>query len=209
MNRAAVFGIGCVLAALPSIASGAIRLRGEDKQVVPGVPQTVTLDIFAEGIGDAENEQLFAYDIGFLLNRASGGTLGEVSFAPPYATKPDNFVFGDQPTDFLVAGSPAPTPTSFLLNVINNGTVLPDITTTPVKVARVVVNIPAGVLPGVYNVTYSSDLTAFGSGDPTRENPAINTALTDMATIEVVPEPASLGLLAVGGLLALRRRRIA
>ena len=194
----------------PSFASAAIMLRGEDAGFLPGQRQLV-LNIFAEAVpGDTENEMLFAYDIGFVLARASGGSTDPVRFAPPYAIKPsaEQFVFGDQPADFLIASSPAPTGTRFLLNVINNGTVLPDITSDPKKVAQVVIEVPGDFLPGLYEVRYDPELTAFGSGDPTRLDPAITTVLTDGALIVYVPEPAAPLLLGAAGLLALRRRRI-
>ena len=216
MNRAAVISFGMVLAVLPSLASAKLQLRGEKVQPLPGVPGTYTMAIFAEPT-DGENEQLGVYDIGFRLVPVNASPTGGVGFAPPYANRPnENFVFGaNDPARYTynvpTSVSPPPGPTQFLLNVESTGAGPVDVVSA-VKVAEVVFQVAAGTLPSTYRVEFNPNLVAFGSLDPARLDPTIETTFStapDSGLIEIVPEPTSLSLLALGGLLALRRRRVA
>ena len=68
------------------------------------------------------------------------------------------------------------------------------------------VNIPASVTaPGLYAINIDTTLLSLGGAGP-----AITaTPSTVVGGINIVPEPASLGLIGLGGLLFLRRRRVA
>ena len=215
MNRAAVISFGMVLAVLPSLASAKIQLRGEAKSIT--APGTYTMAIFAEPT-DNENEQLAVYDLGFLLGSVGGAPVDNVRFVPPYASRPaEGFVYGAGAATYNVPTtvSPPPGPRNFLLNVeAGTGTPLVDIV-GPVKLAEVVFEVTAAALttPGAqYRVTFDPNLVSISSGDPSRLDTNIEYTVStapDAGLITIVPEPASLSLLALGGLLALRRRRVA
>ena len=216
MNRAAVISFGMVLAVMPSLASAKLQLRGESKEnLVPG--QQYTMAIFAEPT-DNENEQLAVYDLGFLLTSLQGPapTAGGVRFIQPYAVRPaEGFVYGAGAATYNVPTtvSPPPGPANFLLNVeAGTGTPLVDIV-GPVKLAEVVFDVPLTATPGSrYRVAFDPNLVSISSGDPSRLDTNIEYTIStapDAGLITVVPEPASLSLVALGGLLALRRRRVA
>ena len=64
--------------------------------------------------------------------------------------------------------------------------------------------IPANATPGTYTITVDlAGSQLAGRGAP------INLTAGQAATFTIVPEPASLGLIVLGGLLTLRRRRVA
>ena len=216
MNRAAVISFGMVLAVLPSLAEARLLLRGEHVEVPPAVPGQYTMAIFAEPI-DNEDEQLGVYDLGFTLVPVNPSAVGGVAFVPPFAVRPaEGFVFGaPDPTRYTynvpTSVSPPPGPTQFLLNVESTGAGPVDIISA-VKLAEIVFEVQPGTLPSQYRVEFNENLIALGSLDPARLDPTIEyTLATDpnAGLIEIVPEPTSLSLVALGGLLALRRRRVA
>lgn len=220
MNRVAVMSMGCVLAMVPSFASAAVKVNIGDRTalggnpVIPGVltGSTLTVPVVFTGT-DAENELLGGYDLLFILERV-GGASG-ASFKDPFATRPtSNFVFGNVTgvVDFGIANAnPAPSPTSFLLNVLDNSSVnTVDVPQTGpgLNAADLVLNID-GLAGGTYRIRLDPVISSLSTSDPNRADPVITTDFTDVGTIEIVPEPTSLSLLAIGGLLALRRRRTA
>jgi MYXO-CTERM domain-containing protein len=66
--------------------------------------------------------------------------------------------------------------------------------------------IDPGAAPGTYHINLDPSGTLFVSGDT---GEAIPVDISDPGTVVVTPEPGSLALLGVAGLLALRRRRSA
>lgn len=221
MNRVALMSVGCVLAMVPSFASAAVKVNIGDRTVAGGNPvipsvlsaSTVTVPVVFTGTDD-ENELLGGYDILFILERVGPVSSG-VTFKPPYATRPtENFVFGNVSglVDFGIASAnPSPSPTSFLLNVLDNSPVnTVDVPQTGpgLNAADLVLNVE-GISAGSYRIRIDPDISALSTSDPNRADPVIATDFSDVGTIEVIPEPTSLSLLAVGGLLALRRRRTA
>ena len=216
MNRAAVISFGMVLAVLPSLASARIVLRGEQVDVVPGAGGTFTMDIFAQGT-DTEDEQLGGYDLALRMVPINPSATGGARFASPYAVRPaEGFVFGTPETtnysyNVPPNGPPVAGPTQFLLNVESLGAG-PVNVTNQVKIAEIVFEVLAGTLPSQYKVEINQGVTNFGSLDPNRLDPSVEYTVSPEGSsglINIVPEPASLSLLALGGLLALRRRRVA
>jgi PEP-CTERM motif-containing protein len=212
MNRLAVLGIGCVLALAPSVASAALRIVLPNKQGAEGLlPGQNSYDIFVDPT-DNENESLYTYNLPVLLTKNGSGTLTGAGFATPYVRNPkDNpspygadFVFDPAQTDLVVSDNPAPTPGALSFAMINNGN-LPDVTGRK-KLGTIVLNVDPTALGSVYTLRLNSSKVEFGNG---LTGDAITADSTGIATLEVVPEPASLSLLAIGGLLALRRRRTA
>lgn len=216
MNRAAVISFGMVLAVLPSLAEARIVLRGEEVEVPALVPGTYTMDIFADP-SDDEDEQLGAYDLALRLLPVNASPVGGARFVTPFAVRPaDGFVFGTPETTNYTYnvppnGPPAAGPNQFLLNVESTG-FGPANVAGRVKIAEIVFEVQAGTLPSQYRVEINEGITNFGSLDPNRLDPTVEyTVVTGDGSglINIVPEPASLSLLALGGLLALRRRRVA
>jgi hypothetical protein len=211
MNRVAVLGIGCVLAFVPSVAFAALRVELPDKlDLLPG--QTSFVDVMVEDVAPTENEQLAGYDLSFVLTKVSGNAPGAIKFVGTGTTgyaqlPPDNFVFNPADTELAIAPTrPVPSESAFVVAVINNADVGADVTGQK-KIIRVPLAVDATALDAVYRLSLSPARTAFLSGDPEREVPELDIVITDTGTLAVVPEPASLSLLALGGLLALRRRR--
>lgn len=220
MNRVALMSVGCVLAMAPSFASAAVKVNIADRTVGGGNPvipsvlteSTVTVPVIFTGT-DTENELLGGYDILFILEKV--GTASGASFKEPYARRPtSNFVFGNVTglVDFGIASAnPAASPTTFLLNVLDNSAVntvnVPE-TGPGLNAADLVLNVE-GLSLGTYRIRMDVITSALSSADPNRPDPVITTDFSDVGTIEIVPEPTSLSLLAIGGLLALRRRRTA
>lgn len=206
--KRAVLGIGCVLALLPGVASAALSAKPEDKVLVPGVDTGVVrfVDIVFEATGanQSADEALAFYDLGMRLVKR-GGTAGGITLVAPFADKLPNaegFVFPDA-AEFTVAES---SPSSLLANVSANTSANFDITSGK-KAGRVFFMADALTTPDtVYELQFDPDLTIFAAG--AGDDPIIPVTLT-AGTISFIPEPASLSLLAIGGLLALRRRRTA
>ena len=215
MPRSATLFIALVLLA-PATAHAKFQLRIERDSWFDETNR-LTLDVFAEPT-DNEDEQLGAYDLGFRLVPVNASPVGGVGFAPPFAVRPaEGFVFGaPDPTRYTynvpTNVSPPPGPTQFLLNVESTGAGPVDVVSA-VKIAEIVLDAQAGALLGnQYRVEFDENLVAFGSLDPTRLDPTIEYTIAtapDAGLINIVPEPTSLSLVALGGLLALRRRRVA
>ena len=79
-----------------------------------------------------------------------------------------------------------------------------DITRDPANAARLVLEYAPGTPPGEYQVRFDRGDTAFAPG---LYGPHLLFGdVTDVGLIRLVPEPASLSVLAACALLALRRR---
>ena len=205
--KRAVLGIGCVLALLPGVASAAITAKVSDLQLVPGTHAgTHSVDIVFEATGANQtvDEALAFYDLGLRLVKRGGGA-GGITFIAPFAEKnanADGYVFPDT-AEFTVAESG---PANILANVSANTTANFDITSGK-KAGRVFFTVDALTSPDtVYEIQFDPDLTIFAAG--AGDDPIIPVTLA-AGTISFIPEPASLSLLAIGGLMALRRRRTA
>jgi hypothetical protein len=187
------------------MASAAITVRPSDATSAPG--QTVAIEVFADPatMTAGTNEHLNAYTM----------TMSAIGFAganDPSFVVPANFTFElnqdathgyvftatDPPFDptgnssrNLVFLSAAPGQADTDLNETKNG------------FGRVMVTIPAGAPIGTYTLRVDNDFLSLGGSAGTID------ATGGTGTLTIVPEPASLGLVAIGGLLALRRRRTA
>jgi hypothetical protein len=209
MKRAVLgLGIASVLAMMPIAASAAVKLNIEDKRdLIPVTAGTQFVDLVFETTGENEttiNENLAFYDIGVRLVKVRGGAGGGVQFVSPFVGKPDNFVFPDNAEIAVVDET---TPTFAFANIDANSSSNFDITTGK-KAARLYFQVdPLTALDAVYELRFDRDYTTISAG--AGDDPNIVTDLSDLGQISFIPEPGSLSLLAIGGLLALRRRRTA
>ena len=210
MKRFAV-GSLCVLAvvASPRLASASLSLQigpeGNpalvDEVVLPNSGQHF-FDLIFNETPPAENEGLFAYDLNLKVNRQAGSTGGMRLTGAD--RPPSGFVLSDDPSKstFSVATN---TPDELLINISSNNDLF-DVTSGQ-KAARIFYTIDPGSAADSYTVAFDTNNTVFGSGDPNRPDPAIPVALTDVGRAVFVPEPGSLAVLGLAGLLALKRRR--
>ena len=205
MSRRLVLAVMLMSVVSPAAARGAIKLTIEDTFTSPLLPSTFALDVFAEGT-DAENEQLFAYDLGLRLLSVPGIPSG-VTFVAPYAQKPDtNFVFGSEPTRFAVSQDSDPSGGRIIINVENSGALV-DVPTSPVKVATLLLRYDATQGTGSGRIVFDPNRTDFASGDPTRD-PTITIDISDAGIISpVIPEPAAGAFAVAASAILLRRRR--
>lgn len=203
MKRLIVLGVGSLLAFAPTMASAALRVVLEDRTGAESLlPGQNAYDVFVEPT-DNEDEQLFAYGLGVILQKVSGDTPGEVRFTPPFSqVPPENFIFT---TSNFTPGSSGPNRVE--LDAENTGQLL-DVTARR-AIGRLFLAVDETALGQVYRLSLDQGRTGFGSGDPTRADPILESDLSDTGTLVVVPEPATASLLVLGGLLALRRRRTA
>jgi hypothetical protein len=77
--------------------------------------------------------------------------------------------------------------------------------TTGAKAGRVFYAVDPGTAPGLYPIRFDPGPTVFGSGDPNFPGNLIYADLSDVGLVQVTPEPTALALLAVAGVVALRR----
>jgi hypothetical protein len=212
-----VLGLGCVAGLmLPSIASAALSLQigpqsspatPDATYTTPGLPSGQQFfDLIFTETDPTVNEGLFAYDLAASVVRPAGMGSGQGLRLGGAERPADNYVL-DVPSGstFTVAEN---TPDRLLVNVSSNND-LADITTGK-KAARVFYTLDPAAVPGNYTIVFDTASTVFGSGDPNQPL-EIPVTLTDagFVRIDIVPEPASLSLLGIAGLLALRRRRTA
>jgi hypothetical protein len=206
--------LACAVALLiPSIASAALSLQ-IGPQSSPATPDaehpatgsggTKFLDLIFSEFNPTENEGLFAYDLALRVVRPAGVPAGSGLRLGGAERPSDNYVL-DVPSGstFTVAENNAE---HLLVNVASNND-LADITTGK-KAARIFYTVDPGAIPGDYKIVFDTASTVFGSGEPNRDL-NIQVTLTDAGVIRVVPEPATLSVLGITGLLALRRRRAA
>jgi len=217
-----VLGLGCVagLVLLPSIASAALSLNingpgsgtlpgGMDALSVPGGPGTFDLVFAGDTIenGQPVNEGLFAYDLLLTVPQAMQGKFritGADDGGPVSPGTPDpNFVLGADRAKYTFSVAERDD-NHVLVNVSSNNDLF-DISAGK-KAGRILYTVDLGTSGS--SLAFDPNSTVFGSGDPNRPL-QIDVGLTDTGVVGVIPEPTSLSLLGIAGLLALRRRRAA
>ena len=195
------FGLACVLAVAPGVASAALSITiGPDIQVSRGAIPTGEqfFDLVFNETGTPVNEGLFAYDL-YITRDKPGINLVR-------AEKPDNWVFTSPGASFQEAGPEfSNKPGLIVVNAIGDLLGANQDIQNGTKVARVFYTIDPDAPPGVYHVSLDPGGTLFVSGDT---GEAIPVDISDPGTVitEIIPEPTALPLLAVAGVLALRRR---
>ena len=223
MTRTAGLIVTCALALALALASASTNAAVLVTVPVPeeiGLGRTVfgpgrlEVDVYVEG-ADAENEQLQGYSVGLVLEQVSGPPADAARFVAPFAERPPagEFVFGDVPAEFFATyvsnpGNPRPP-----LVAVNGGALdvgpenRVDVNERR-SVGRFLIEVQPAATPTSYRVFLDAESTTFGSGDPTRPDPAISQVLGPGFTFTViVPEPSSAILLAGAGAFALCRRK--
>jgi MYXO-CTERM domain-containing protein len=197
-----VLGLGCVIAMVPGVASAALSLAIAPDITVPAnaIPTGEQfVDLVFNETAPTANEGLFAYDL-YLTRDKPGINLVR-------AEKPDNWVFTSSGASFQEAGPEfSHKPDLIVVNAIGDLLGANQDIQDGTKAARVFYTIDPGAAPGVYHIGLDPAGTLFVSGDT---GEAIPVDISDTGTVTVTPEPGSLALLGVAGLLALRRRRSA
>jgi hypothetical protein len=199
-----VLGLGCVLAMMPGVASAALSVSiSPDITVTKGaIPTTEQfVDLIFNETAPTANEGLFAYDL-YVIRDKPGITLQRIE-------KPsDNWVFTSPGASFQQADISVP-PGLLVANAIGDLLGANQDIVGGTKAARVFYTIDQNAAEGVYHISLdpTPGTTLFVSGDTGEAIPVDITS--DVGVITVVPEPASLSLLGIAGILALRRRRSA
>ena len=198
--KRSLLAAAAALVLAPSAASAALILNVETITLPASPAQDFngTIEVFFSETGVSEDEDLTAFNIALDLN--SGGT--GVAFVPPPVVPTDHqFVFS------TVAGA--------VLNDVGSTTTrvqafsdIPNASAQNIDdsegVLRIPVRIPATTPEGTYPIIIDEVNTQF-------TNPATQTilfAVQNGGVVIGIPEPTTLGLVALGGgLLTLRRRR--
>ena len=190
------FGLGCVLAMAPGVASAALSLAiSPDINVCAEGEQFFDL-VFNE-TGTPVNEGLFAYDL-YITRDKPGINLIR-------AEKPDNWVFTSPGATFQEAGPEfSHKPGLIIVNAIGDLLGGNQDIVDGTKAARVYYTIDPDMFPGVYHVDIDPTGTLFVSGDT---GEAIPVDISDPGTVRFIPEPTGLSFAGVACALALRRRR--
>jgi hypothetical protein len=201
MKRVA-FGLTCVLAMAPGLASAALSIEiGPDVLITRGAIPTGEqfFDLVFHETGTPTNEGLFAYDL-YITRDKPGINLIR-------AEKPDNWVFTSPGASFQEAGPEfSNKPGLIVVNAIGDLLGANQDIQEGTKVARVFYTIDQDAFPGFYHVSLDPAGTLFVSGDT---GEAIPVDISDSGTVmsPIDPEPTALPLLAIAGVLAVRRRR--
>jgi hypothetical protein len=191
------FGLACVLAMAPGVASAALSITIGPDIEAPGGSVEHFVDLVFSETGPATNEGLFAYDL-YITRDKPGINLIR-------AEKPDNWVFTSPGASFQEAGPEfSNKPGLIVVNAIGDLLGANQDIQNGTKVARVFYTIDQDAAPGIYHLSLDPAGTLFVSGDT---GEAIPVDLSDPGTVVVWPEPTAMPLLAVGGVLAVRRRR--
>lgn len=198
--------------AFPAVASAALQLNVESLNVVSDADQTRFIEVFFTESAPVTAEELGTIGLALNLTGAnvgpSGVRFGGVELVTPTTDRP--FVFREFAGTTLTNQGSTPTLLNFVINApLDPANSTRSLTTDPDNmegVLRIPVVIPAGTV-GTFGLSFNPSFTVLNNADGTEEIPFV--ATTGTITAAPIPEPASLGLLAVGGLLALRRRRMA
>jgi MYXO-CTERM domain-containing protein len=219
--RSLLLGAVAALGLCPAIASAAVTINlspqgqaGQSNLTItpPVADQTLRIEVFGTDL-DGSNERLNAYTIALQGAGTGGGkAFGDatgVRFSVPGSTfgtagRPTDhpFVFKDLETIPPIENfSSTTSKLQFASTAVGQeDEVNVDPTHNGFIAAPLI--IPAGAAPGVYTLSIvTTSLAGLGA-------PIVSTPGTPL-TITIVPEPAAMGLVLVGGLFALRRRRLA
>jgi len=193
-----VLGFACVLALLPGVASAALSVDIGPDIFSDNNPTTEHFfDLVFHETGAPTNEGLFAYDLYLKADRPGIKLLR--------AEKPDNWVFTSPGASFQEAGPEfSNKPGLIVVNAIGDLLGANQDIVDGTKAARVFYTIDENLPRGAYKLTLDPAGTLFVSGDT---GEAIPVDISNPGTVIVEPEPTALPLLAVAGVLAVRRRR--
>jgi len=193
-----VLGFTCVLALLPGVASAALSIDiGPDIYSDNNPTTEHFFDLVFHETGAPTNEGLFAYDLYLKADRPGIKLLR--------AEKPDNWVFTSPGASFQEAGPEfSNKPGLIVVNAIGDLLGANQDIVDGTKAARVFYTIDENLPRGAYKLTLDPAGTLFVSGDT---GEAIPVDISNPGTVIVEPEPTALPLLAVAGVLAVRRRR--
>ena len=214
--RSFLLGAVAALGICPAFVSAAVTINMPSPNTVTatGADQTIRIEVFGTDDGTVQN--LNGYTIAV---QGAGTSLDGKAFGSAQGVR---FSFPANGASFGTAGRPTVHPYVFkdlelpppvenfgstgdklqFASTVVGGTDEQDIDAGHNGFISMPIVIPANAAPGTY--TLSVVTTSLGSAGA----PIASTAGTP-ATLIVVPEPASLGLVALGGLFALRRRRVA
>lgn len=204
--RAILLGAVAALGLCPAIASAIVVVNVGTTQVVQSATdRVVPVDVWCDPTeGDTTNDALDAFTIGFdAPTFTDSGVRFQVPSGAPWPTP-------DPEHPYVFTGKNAP-PEDFGSS-FNRAQVGAAITTAGVDITdslnglvRLQVVVPANTPVGFYRVVIDPAAFSLGGG------PSLAAAAPGTAggVDVVIPEPASLGLIVFGGLLALRRRRVA
>ena len=211
--RSFLLGAVAAIGLAPAFASAAVILKIENSTVTDvSAQQTVFVTLYGED-ATGDNERMNAYTIALNGTGPGFGSANGVRFQAPTTgnfgaagkpTAPHPYVFGAlDPVPPVENFSSTASRLQFGATAINQEDEV-NVGNGLDGFLRVPVIIPAGATPGVYTLSIDPAATSLaGLGAPIVATPGA------AGTITVVPEPASLGLIALGGLFALRRRRLA
>jgi hypothetical protein len=194
--------LGCVLALAPGVASAALSISfGPDITKPAGAIPSGELffDLVFSETAPITNEGLFAYDL-YLVRNMPGINLVR-------AEKPDNWVFTSPGASFQQAGPEfSHSPGLLVVNAIGELLGANQDIVNGTKAARVFYTIDPDAPCALYTISLdnSPGTTLFVSGDT---GDAIPVDISDRGTVRCTPEPTSLLLPGVAGMLALRRLR--
>jgi hypothetical protein len=198
----------CVLA--PSIASAALTLRIDDGSA-DGTPtidlrpgESGFIEVFAEETAPVETEVLLAYSVGLNLPAGSGVTFDPTPRTGAAVSRTQRHTFIFDPTNnasYTDTGSSA----SAIRLLIDADA--PEDVANGDGFLRVPIQISGTAVPGQYALTFQ--LTGGGATELSDDIGGAIPFTPVNAMVNVIPEPAALGLLGFAGLLALRRRRLA
>ena len=219
--RSFLLGAVAALGLAPAFASAAVVLNIENTTVdaTDGLAKTAFVTVFGTDATN-DNERMNAYTIA--INGT--GTDGSNAFGSANGVK-----FQVPGSNFGAAGKPT-APHAYVFSALDPVPPVENFSSTASRLQfgatainqddevnvgpgldgfiRIPIVIPAGAKSGVYTLTIDPTATSLaGVGAPIVATPGQAGTLT--VTGVVVPEPASLGLIALGGLFALRRRRLA
>lgn len=224
--RNILLGAASALALAPGVASAALTLNVPSATSdVPGATKVIPMEIFFSETAPVVNEQL----AGFTLRlEIVGGSSTGVHMASPTSTTANPTAIQLTPTEHpyvlsnstldsntgeptaparpsIPANPDAYTPNSLTVSGLTDPGLEQNVDDNE-GLLKFYIAIEPTAAPGTYAIMLDPLVTAFSDANAA-DIPVGFTPLA--ATIVVTPEPASLGLLALGGLLGLRRRRTA